>query len=55
MTRETEPYPIPIRECGGGDHDEPYRMGHPKLLLNEHELARLLILRGRAQDGEIAR
>jgi len=44
---------IPQRELGGADHDEEYRYGQPKLLLSEHELARLLILRGRWQDGEL--
>jgi hypothetical protein len=44
---------IPQREHGGADHDEEYRFGQPKLLLSAHELARLLILRGRVLDGEL--
>ncbi len=43
---------VPTRELGGADHDQEYRFGQPKLLLSAHELARLLILRGRVQDGE---
>ena len=46
------PVPEP-EERGGGDHDQPYQPGHPKLLLSERELARLLILRGRVLDGEL--
>lgn len=45
----------PPRECGGGDHDQPYRYTAPtaewSLPFSRREYARLLVLRGRAQDG----
>jgi hypothetical protein len=44
---------------GAGDHDEPYRFGrHPHALatfpFNLRQFARLLVLRGRVQDGDFA-
>ena len=52
MLEQSNPPAAPERELGGGDHDQEYCPGHPKLLLSEHELARLLPLRGRVLDGE---
>jgi len=42
---------------GAGDHDEPYRFGLRPTVdstypFNSKQFARLLVLRGRAQDGE---
>jgi hypothetical protein len=48
----------PARECGGGDHDQPYRYLEPSaehtIPFSQREYARLLLLRGRAQDGAFA-
>lgn len=45
----------PIHECGAGDHDVPYRYRGPSAdhpgPFSPAEYARLLCLRGRAQDG----
>jgi hypothetical protein len=48
----------PARECGAADHDQPYRYRAPTadrpLPFGYREYARLLVLRGRAQDGAFA-
>ena len=46
--------------AGAGDHDQPYRFGcRPRTAapfpFSEREYARLLILRGRLQDGLFGR
>jgi len=48
----------PPRECGAGDHDEPYAYRPPTAEtpgpFGARGYARLLLLRGRAQDGAFA-
>jgi len=48
----------PIHECAAADHDEPYRYAAPSAdrpgPFGRREYARLLCLRGRAQDGAFA-
>lgn len=49
MMAEQDVTPRPEWNATGGDHDQPYRWGNP--MLTERERARLLVLRGRLQDG----
>ena len=48
----------PARECGAADHDQPYQYRAPSadrpVPFGHSEYARLLVLRGRAQDGAFA-
>lgn len=52
--------PIGSRDgIGAGDHDEPYLFGHRPMTawtypFNERQYARLLLLRGRLLDGDLA-
>ena len=50
--------PYPAREAGGGDHDRPYEFRAPSadrpFPFTSRAFGRLLVLRGRIQDGDLA-